>query len=67
MGVNIGRMYQGFISKGPFVERGPDAFFADASKSTFVAKGVLLNAQTLILDAVVVSDSSSAKSDLLLS
>ena len=55
MGVNIARVYQGFVSKGPTTKEGPEGYFADVSELTFVVKSCLYNAQTLILDAVVVS------------
>ncbi|KAJ2988189.1 hypothetical protein NUW54_g9191 [Trametes sanguinea] len=54
MGVNITRVFQGFITKGPFLEGGPEAYFAVVSDPTFVTKSVLYNVQTLILDAVVI-------------
>ncbi len=62
MGVNIARIYQGFISKGLAKEGGPEGFFADVSETTFVVKSCLYNTQTLILDAVVVRTSSSLTS-----
>lgn len=55
MAVNIARIYQGFITIGPFVPGGPEAWFSVVSDPTFVAKSVFYNTQTLILDAVVVS------------
>ncbi|RPD53075.1 hypothetical protein L227DRAFT_470950, partial [Lentinus tigrinus ALCF2SS1-6] len=54
MGVNIARVYQGFISRGPFMQGGPEGYFADVSTTTFVVKSCLYNTQTLILDAVVI-------------
>ena len=54
MAVNIARVYQGFLSKGPDLPGGPEAYFADVSEATFVLKSCLYNAQTLVLDAVVV-------------
>ncbi|TBU45887.1 hypothetical protein BD309DRAFT_955294 [Dichomitus squalens] len=54
MAVNIARVYQGFVSKGPFTDGGPEAYFANVSELTFVVKSCLYNAQTLILDAVVI-------------
>ncbi|KAI0755811.1 hypothetical protein C8Q74DRAFT_324079 [Fomes fomentarius] len=54
MGVNIARIYEGFISKGLAREGGPEGFFADVSETTFVLKSCLYNTQTLILDAVVI-------------
>ncbi len=53
--MNIARVYQGFISIGPFMTGGPEGYFADVSTTTFVVKSCLYNTQTLILDAVVVS------------
>ena len=55
MAVNITRIFEGFVTKGPFVPGGPEAWFSVVSDPTFVAKSVLYNVQTLILDAVVVS------------
>ncbi|KAM5540155.1 hypothetical protein V8D89_006295 [Ganoderma adspersum] len=54
MAVNIARVYQGFLSKGPDLTGGPEAYFADVSEATFVIKSCLYNAQTLVLDAVVI-------------
>ncbi|KAL1943650.1 hypothetical protein VTO73DRAFT_4095 [Trametes versicolor] len=54
MAVNIARIYQGFITIGPFVPGGPEAWFSAVSDPTFVAKSVFYNTQTLILDAVVI-------------
>ncbi|KAI0370681.1 hypothetical protein BV20DRAFT_1071393 [Pilatotrama ljubarskyi] len=54
MAVNISRVYLGFLSKGPAMEGGPEAFFALVSDPTFVAKSIFYNTQTLILDAVVI-------------
>ncbi|OSC98609.1 hypothetical protein PYCCODRAFT_1447350 [Trametes coccinea BRFM310] len=54
MAVNITRIFQGFITKGPFLNSGPEAYFAVVSDPTFVTKSVLYNVQTLILDAVVI-------------
>ena len=55
MGVNIARVYEGFVSKGPGMDGGPEEYFANVSEPTFVVKSCLYNTQTLILDAVVVS------------
>ncbi|KAI1782852.1 hypothetical protein LXA43DRAFT_386938 [Ganoderma leucocontextum] len=54
MAVNIARLYIGFISKGPGLSGGPDAYFADVTEPSFVAKSCLYNAQTIVLDAVVI-------------
>ncbi|PIL34446.1 hypothetical protein GSI_03222 [Ganoderma sinense ZZ0214-1] len=54
MAVNIARVYQGFLSKGPDLQGGAEAYFADVSEPTFVLKSCLYNAQTLVLDAVVI-------------
>ncbi|KAJ8497015.1 hypothetical protein ONZ51_g764 [Trametes cubensis] len=54
MAVNITRIFEGFVTKGPFVPGGPEAWFSVVSDPTFVAKSVLYNVQTLILDAVVI-------------
>lgn len=54
MAVNIARIYRGFVTVGPFVPGGPEAWFNAVSDPTFVAKSVFYNTQTLILDAVVV-------------
>ena len=57
MAVNILRLRQGYLSLGPFLPGGPEQFFQDVSQTTFVIKSCLYNAQTLILDGVVVSAS----------
>lgn len=57
--VNIMRVRQGFLTVGPRLEGGPEEFFENVSESTFVIKSCLYNAQTLILDAVVVSHTYS--------
>lgn len=54
MTVNIMRLYEGFISKGPKQPGGPEAYFGNVSEVSFVLKNALYNAQTLILDGVVV-------------
>ncbi|KAI0773176.1 hypothetical protein BD413DRAFT_656572 [Trametes elegans] len=54
MGVNIARIYKGFITVGPFVRGGPEAYFEVVSDTTFVVKSIIYNIQTLILDAVVI-------------
>ncbi|KAI0325773.1 hypothetical protein GY45DRAFT_1260319 [Cubamyces sp. BRFM 1775] len=54
MAVNITRIFEGFVTKGPFVPGGPEAWFSVVSDPTFVVKSVLYNVQTLILDAVVI-------------
>ena len=38
MGVNTARVYQGFITVGPFLAGGPEAYFGDVSTTTFVTK-----------------------------
>lgn len=55
MAVNILRLRQGYLSLGPLLPGGPEQFFQDVSQTTFVIKSCLYNAQTLILDGVVVS------------
>ena len=53
--MNIARLYEGFLTVGPHLRGGPEAYFADVSQATFITKSCLYNAQTLILDGVVVS------------
>ncbi|TCD60643.1 hypothetical protein EIP91_009744 [Steccherinum ochraceum] len=53
-GVNISRLVQGLLDAGPVSPHGVEGWFADVSEPSFVAKGVLYGAQTLILDAVVI-------------
>lgn len=53
--VNIDRLIEGFITKGPQLPSGVESYFANVTETTFVIKGVLYNLQTLILDGVVVS------------
>ncbi|KAI0325767.1 hypothetical protein GY45DRAFT_202969 [Cubamyces sp. BRFM 1775] len=54
MVVNIIRLYLGFINEGPSLSGGPEEFFGDVSRVSFVIKNTLYNAQTLILDGVVI-------------
>ncbi|KAM5540165.1 hypothetical protein V8D89_006305 [Ganoderma adspersum] len=54
MAVDIARLYQGFISRGPDLPGGPEAYFADVTRPTFIAKSCLYNTQTVVLDAVVI-------------
>lgn len=54
MGVNIARVRRGFLTIGPALEGGPEEFFLRVSEITFIVKSVLYNAQTLILDGVMV-------------
>ncbi|KAI0655014.1 hypothetical protein C8Q70DRAFT_457848 [Cubamyces menziesii] len=54
MGVNIARVYQGFLTIGPGLPGGPEQYFADVSQPTFVTKSALYCLQTLILDGVVI-------------
>ena len=54
MGTNTARLYQGFLTVGPHIPGGPEAYFRDVSQPTFITKSCLYNLQTLILDAVVV-------------
>ncbi|KAH8078736.1 hypothetical protein BXZ70DRAFT_1051184 [Cristinia sonorae] len=50
--VNIVRLIEGMITKGP--KTTPDLFYADVTQSTFVVKSILYNLQTLVLDGVVI-------------
>ncbi|PAV17563.1 hypothetical protein PNOK_0762800 [Pyrrhoderma noxium] len=52
--VNIVRLCQRFLNVGPFLPQGPKQYFNDVSEPTFVIKSCLYNAQTLILDGVVI-------------
>lgn len=52
--MNIARVRRGFLSIGPTLEGGPEEFFLRVSEITFIVKSVLYNAQTLILDGVMV-------------
>ncbi|KAI0354368.1 hypothetical protein OH77DRAFT_1405003 [Trametes cingulata] len=54
MTVNIVRLYEGFVRKGPRWAGGPEQYFGDVSQASFVLKNALYNAQTLILDGVVI-------------
>ncbi|KAI0660236.1 hypothetical protein C8Q70DRAFT_82925 [Cubamyces menziesii] len=54
MVVNILRLYLGFVHEGPGLPGGPEDFFGDVSRVSFVIKNTLYNAQTLILDGVVI-------------
>lgn len=57
--VNIVRICDGFLSVGPALPGGPVQYFNDISQRTFLIKSCLFNTQTLILDAVVVSVTTS--------
>ncbi|KAH8079077.1 hypothetical protein BXZ70DRAFT_652667 [Cristinia sonorae] len=52
--VNIIRLIEGLITKGPNMPMGAEFYFADVTQPTFTAKGVLYNSQTLVLDGVVI-------------
>ncbi|KAH8078718.1 hypothetical protein BXZ70DRAFT_657639 [Cristinia sonorae] len=52
--VNILRLIEGLLLKGPSMPMGEDFYFADVTQPTFTAKGVLYNLQTLVLDGVVI-------------
>ncbi|CDO73859.1 hypothetical protein BN946_scf185016.g16 [Trametes cinnabarina] len=54
MGVNMFRLYAGFVSIGPGLPGGPEEYFQDVSRVSCVLKSALLNVQTLILDGVVI-------------
>ncbi|KAI0370678.1 hypothetical protein BV20DRAFT_1035661 [Pilatotrama ljubarskyi] len=54
MAVNIVRLYEGFVGRGSKSPGGPEAYFSDVSQVSFVLKNALYNAQTLILDGVVI-------------
>ncbi|RPD53076.1 hypothetical protein L226DRAFT_563981 [Lentinus tigrinus ALCF2SS1-7] len=54
MGVNVARLYQGFISRGPTLPGGSEEYFSAATDTTFLLKSCLYNVQTIILDAVVI-------------
>ncbi|RDX45775.1 hypothetical protein OH76DRAFT_932891 [Lentinus brumalis] len=54
MAINIVRLYQGFISKGLALSGGSEDYFSSATDATFLVKSCLYNAQTVILDAVVI-------------
>lgn len=53
--MNIARLWRGLLIDGPSLPGGPESYFANISHNTYVAKSVLYNLQTLILDGVVVS------------
>ena len=65
MAVNIARLHEGFISRGPQLTGGPEAYFADTTSPTLIAKSCLYNTQTVVLDAVVVSAFPSKPNELL--
>ncbi|KAI0631507.1 hypothetical protein C8Q77DRAFT_1061422 [Trametes polyzona] len=54
MVVNIIRLYEGFVAKGPAMPDGAEEYFGDVSQVSFVLKTALYNVQTLILDGVVI-------------
>lgn len=53
-GINVSRLRAGFITVGPNIVGGSEAYFADSSQSTFVTKSVLYDVQTIIFDAILV-------------
>ncbi|KAI1782843.1 hypothetical protein LXA43DRAFT_386764 [Ganoderma leucocontextum] len=54
MAVNIARLYRGFVSLGPKLAGGPEQYFAFTPDAMFLTKSCLYNAQTVILDAVMI-------------
>ncbi|KAI0643291.1 hypothetical protein C8Q79DRAFT_915631 [Trametes meyenii] len=54
MVVNIVRLFEGFVKEGPLLPGGPEEYFGDVSRVSFVLKTTLYNVQTLILDGVVI-------------
>ncbi|TCD62715.1 hypothetical protein EIP91_006541 [Steccherinum ochraceum] len=52
--VNIVRLREGMLYKGPQMPGGMDGYFADVSQPTWVIKSVLYNIQTLLLDGLVI-------------
>ncbi|KAH8078717.1 hypothetical protein BXZ70DRAFT_657453 [Cristinia sonorae] len=52
--INILRLVEGLLLKGPDLPGGMDGYFADVMNPIFIAKGVLYNVQTLVLDAVII-------------
>ncbi|KAI0668282.1 hypothetical protein C8Q78DRAFT_980264 [Trametes maxima] len=54
MVVNLVRLYEGFVKGGPSLPGGPEEYFGDVSRVSFVLKTTLYNVQTLILDGVVI-------------
>ncbi|KAI1789104.1 hypothetical protein LXA43DRAFT_1155888 [Ganoderma leucocontextum] len=54
MALNMARIYEGFVTLGPSLPGGPEQYFDNVSIPTFVIKSGLFNAQSLILDAVVI-------------
>lgn len=59
---NVYRLVEGMVLKGPHLPQGLESYFSDVTETTFIVKGVLYNAQTLILDAVVVRPACSVYS-----
>ncbi|KAH8078720.1 hypothetical protein BXZ70DRAFT_657842 [Cristinia sonorae] len=54
LAVNIHRLRNGLLTKGPKRPDGSEGYFGDVTEITYMVKGALYNVQTLILDAVVI-------------
>ncbi|KAH8078714.1 hypothetical protein BXZ70DRAFT_1068585 [Cristinia sonorae] len=52
--VNAIRVRSGLLARGLSHEGGREGYFADVSERSYIIRGALYNAQTLILDAVVI-------------
>ncbi|TCD61392.1 hypothetical protein EIP91_008529 [Steccherinum ochraceum] len=52
--LDVIRLVQGVVVVGPRLSSGIDGYFADASRISWMMKGILYSCQTLILDAVVI-------------
>ncbi|TCD61386.1 hypothetical protein EIP91_008523 [Steccherinum ochraceum] len=52
--INVTRMVEGLITKGPFLPQGTESYFGDVTQPTFRVKIILYGVQTLILDGVVI-------------
>ena len=49
------RLVEGIVYVGPNLPAGIEGYFSDASRVSWLMKGVFWSSQTLILDGVVVS------------
>lgn len=53
--LNVLRLHRAFISIGPHLTGGPEGYFLDVTRVSWIVKGALYGAQTLIMDAILVS------------
>lgn len=57
--LNLFRLVDGVVYGGPSLSAGIESYFSDASRVSWLLKGILWSSQTLIIDGVVVSLSAA--------